>query len=183
MTDEEYLTALLNRDEEVLDQLMTQYSRLLWLIATKYLSDVSSNTEDIEEVVSDVYLRLWRHPEGFNSARGSLKTYLAVLTRSMALNKRKDLTKRIFNALEDDMLDREPLLEASFDMDWKAFYEAVMTLDPMTREIIIQRYFFDRQPREIQVLTGYEAKYIDNQLYHGKRKLARHFKELGGEIG
>ena len=62
MTDEEYLTALLNRDEEALDQLMTQYSRLLWLIATKYLSDVSSNTEDIEEVVSDVYLRLWRHP-------------------------------------------------------------------------------------------------------------------------
>ena len=58
-----------------------------------------------------------------------------------------------------------------------------MTLDPVTREIIIQRYFFDRQPREIQVLTGYEAKYIDNQLYHGKRKLARYFKELGGEIG
>ena len=39
----------------------------------------------------------------------------------MALNKRKALTKRIFNALEDDMLDREPLLEASFDMDWEAF--------------------------------------------------------------
>lgn len=181
MTDEDYLVALLNRDEEALKQLMADYSKLMWAIASKYLvHNNMGSSEDIEELISDVFIRLWNHPKGFDPNKGSIKTYLGMLTRSMAVNKLKVVAKNQHEWLEQDRMDQ--LTEEESNMDWDSFYEAVMSLEPTTRDIIIKRYFFEMKPSEIQKETGYDTKLIDNKLYYGKKQLAKQFKELGGEL-
>ena len=40
-----------------------------------------------EDVVQDVFMHLWRKPEGFNPARGSLSSYLTMMARSRALDR------------------------------------------------------------------------------------------------
>src|SRR3954454_24605981 len=39
-----------------------------------------------QDVVQDVFLRLWRRPEAFDSRRGALGPYLRVMARSRALD-------------------------------------------------------------------------------------------------
>ncbi|MGX6969674.1 RNA polymerase sigma factor [Vagococcus bubulae] len=182
MTDEEYLIGLLNRDEEILSELMDTYMKLLWAVGSKYLNHQQGVTiQDIEELVSDVFIRLWKNPKGFNPSKGSLKTYLCMMTRSMALNKMKQTSKDVTVELDDSI--KATLTKEESSMDWQSFYQAVMTLEEPTREIIIKRYFYEMKPKEIQEKTGYDSKLIDNKLYQGKKKLQKQFRELGGEIG
>lgn len=48
-----------------------------------------------EEVVQDAVMKLWRFPERFDPARGSLGAYLAVLCRGAALDRmRSDASRR-----------------------------------------------------------------------------------------
>lgn len=182
MTDEEYLIGLLNRDEEILSELMDIYMKLLWAVGSKYLNHQQGmGIQDIEELVSDVFIRLWKNPKGFDSSKGSLKTYLCMMTRSMALNKMKQTSKNVTVELDDSI--KATLTKEESSMDWQSFYQAVMTLEEPTREIIIKRYFYEMKPKEIQEKTGYDSKLIDNKLYQGKKQLQKQFRELGGEIG
>lgn len=181
MTDEEYLIALLNKDEDALDKLMSSYTKLMWAIASKYLNHTNlGNAEDIEELISDVFIRLWENPKGFNPSKGSLKTYLSMLTRSMAINKVKSVARNQHQTLEIETMNQ--LTEEESNMDWQAFFEAVMKLEITTREIIIKRYFYEMKPSQIQKETGYDAKLIDNKLYYGKKQLVENFKQIGGQL-
>lgn len=182
MTDEEYLTSLLNKDEEALSQLMDTYTKLLWAVGSKYLNHQQDmGIQDIEELVSDVFVRLWKNSKGFDPSKGTLKTYLCMMTRSMALNKLKQVAKDMTVELDDSIT--ATLTKEESNMDWQAFYQAVMTLEEPMREIIIKRYFYEMKPKDIQEKTGYDSKLIDNKLYQGKKQLQKQFKELGGELG
>jgi RNA polymerase sigma-70 factor (ECF subfamily) len=43
-----------------------------------------------QDVVQDVFLRLWRRPEAFDMRRGALGPYLRVMARSRALDLRRE---------------------------------------------------------------------------------------------
>lgn len=179
MTDEDYLIALLNKDEDALDELMEKYSNLLWVIASKYLNYSNlGGPEDIEELVSDVFIRIWNDPKKFDPSKGSIKTYLGMLTRSMAINKVKSIATTHHEELTLETMSELTREESS--MDWNSFFDEVMKLEPVTRNIIIRRYFYDMKPKQIQEETGYDSKLIDNKLYHGKKQLIQNFKQAGG---
>jgi len=179
MTDEDYLISLINKDEDVLDELMDTYSNLLWVIASKYLNHNNlGSTEDIEELISDVFIRLWNNPKGFQPKKGSIKTYLGMLTRNMAINKVKSIAKTHHETLTFETLAE--LTQEESNMDWNSFFDEVMTLEPITRDIIIRRYFYEMKPKQIQEETGYDSKLIDNKLYYGKKQLVQNFKYSGG---
>jgi RNA polymerase sigma-70 factor, ECF subfamily len=44
-----------------------------------------------QDVVQDVFLRLWRRPETFDARRGSLGPFLRVMARSRALDVRREM--------------------------------------------------------------------------------------------
>ncbi len=41
---------------------------------------------DADDVVQEVFLRLWREPQGFDAQRGSLRSFLLVMTRFRAID-------------------------------------------------------------------------------------------------
>jgi RNA polymerase sigma-70 factor, ECF subfamily len=43
-----------------------------------------------QDVVQDVFLRLWRRPDAFDPRRGGLETYLRLMARSRALDVRRE---------------------------------------------------------------------------------------------
>jgi len=102
-----------------------------------------------QDVVQDVFLRLWRRPEAFDPARGTLGTYLRLLARSRALDVWRDLsalgraTERLelsFRASEPD-LDQRPAAATERRHDRATVRAALRRLPLEQREAVVLAYW------------------------------------------
>jgi RNA polymerase sigma-70 factor (ECF subfamily) len=160
-----------------LEKLMEEHNRLLWSVAGGILRGVGTN-EDIEECVGDVWIALWRDPGAFDERRGTLPSYLAVMTRSRALDKLRALRRRETAALQDDTpadggVEDEMVRRELFG----SLRDAVDALDEPAREIVIRRYFFEEKPSEIAAKLSLPVKEVHNRLYAAKGRLRKALTE------
>ena len=165
---------LKNREERSILCAIEQYSRLLGVVASRHLSKTAGfNEHDIEECVADVFLELWQNFEKYDPEKGSLKTYLCVLTHRKAIDRYRSKTQVKIISLEEVQQNEEPGYEDDFDIgDYNELYSAIMRLPEPTREILIRRFFFDEKPSTIAKKMNLPQKEIDNRLYRAKQSLA-----------
>jgi RNA polymerase sigma-70 factor, ECF subfamily len=62
--------------------LYDRYGGIIYSVALRVLS----SPQAAEDVLQEVLLQLWRNPEAFDSARGSLSAWLAVIARHRAID-------------------------------------------------------------------------------------------------
>lgn len=70
-------------DESAFATLYDRYSPMLFGMMMRILQD----SQAAEEVLQDLFLQLWRKPEQFDPARGSLAAWLTVIGRNRAISK------------------------------------------------------------------------------------------------
>ncbi|HEX5283796.1 MAG TPA: sigma-70 family RNA polymerase sigma factor [Bryocella sp.] len=80
--DVQLLGRIRRGDEQAMGAIYDRYSRVVYSVALRVLRDPAS----AEDVVQDVFLGLWRRPETFISARGSLGGWLAVVARNRSID-------------------------------------------------------------------------------------------------
>lgn len=73
---------LRQRDEAALSEVYDQHSGAVFGVLNRLLGDAAA-----QEVLQDVFLRLWERPESYDPARAGLKTFLLVMARSRALDR------------------------------------------------------------------------------------------------
>ena len=143
-------------------------------IYTPYLSTVLYNTstslskEDAEEIISDVFVALWKNAEYIDLGKGSVRTYIATIARNLAY---KRLRKNIAIASLDE-------IEVACDKDIEkdcvvhdAVWQAVMSLGEPDSEIFVRCYKYGERIRDIAKATGINVSTIKSKLSRGKRKL------------
>ncbi len=80
--DLELIQALKTGEKSALSKLYDRYGLLVYGLALKILK----NAQEAEDLTQEVFVSLW-HRNTYNPARGSLSSYLIVMTRSRALDK------------------------------------------------------------------------------------------------
>ena len=70
-------------DQMALSELYDQYSSLVYGVALRILQDTGA----AEDLLQDVFLQLWRKPGAFDSSRGSLGAWLAVIARHRSIDR------------------------------------------------------------------------------------------------
>jgi RNA polymerase sigma-70 factor, ECF subfamily len=70
------------RDEHAVTELYDRYSQLVFSVAHQVLRDPGTS----EDVLQEVFLQLWQVPEAFDPAKGSLATWLTVVSRRRAVD-------------------------------------------------------------------------------------------------
>ena len=106
MNDERTITAIKNRNEAAINEVITKYSKLLWAVAGAVLNNMGS-TQDVEECVADTFIYLWEHPDKYDPQRGKLKTWLSIVARTQAVNRCREISKRNTISLENtDFIDQ-----------------------------------------------------------------------------
>jgi RNA polymerase sigma-70 factor, ECF subfamily len=70
------------QDPEVFRQAYAEHRRGVYAAAYRVLG----NAAQAQDVVQDVFLRIWRKPHAFDSRRGELGSYLRLIARSRALD-------------------------------------------------------------------------------------------------
>jgi len=80
--DHRLIARIRSGDETAMTELYEHYSRIVYAVALRVLADAAG----AEDVLQEVFMQLWRSPQLFDSARGSLAAWLAVVTRHRAID-------------------------------------------------------------------------------------------------
>ncbi|WP_264521420.1 RNA polymerase sigma factor [Flavobacterium sp. N1994] len=83
MTQEELLPLLLRKEERAFTQLYDMYSKSLFSIITNLISD----REEAEDVLQEVFVKIWKNIETYNQSKGRLYTWMLNIARNTAIDK------------------------------------------------------------------------------------------------
>jgi len=92
MTDEEIAKRLRQKNIEIFDYIMERYNKLLWVVAGNIL-EKSGSPEDIEDCISNVYIKLLENPKLYDYKKGSLKSFLVRVAKNLAIDRYRKLAR------------------------------------------------------------------------------------------
>jgi RNA polymerase sigma-70 factor (ECF subfamily) len=102
-----------------------------------------------QDVVQDVFLKLWRQPGKFDARRGELGSYLRLMARSRALDvwregqaagRASDRLKRDV-ARDEGRADERPAVAAEREGEWRSVRDALRGLPDVQREAVVLAYW------------------------------------------
>ena len=97
--DDAALLARINTgDERAMSSLYERYSRVVYSVALRVLHDPAS----AEDILQEIFMQIWRNPDSFSAARGSLGGWLAVVSRNRSIDALR--RRRPVAALDDVIL-------------------------------------------------------------------------------
>lgn len=111
MDEAKLLRKVCRGESKALERLIEQYTAYVTTIVYHIIGSNMSR-EDVEEVVSDVFVALWQQAEEVH--KGKLKGFLSRIARCKAINKLRE--KSIAVTVEDDEL--ELVREENFPEEW-----------------------------------------------------------------
>lgn len=146
-------------------------------IYTPYLSTVLYNMvgnglpkEDIEEIISDVFVMLWKNAEYIDLKKGTIRSYISTSARNFAL---KRLNKKTGYTSIDEVDVPDEINFAEKYSESEQLWKYVMELGEPDNEIFVRFYKFDEKIKDISKTTGLNVSTIKSKLSRGKRKLKR----------
>ena len=144
------------------------------------------NVQDVEECMSETFLRLWRSAEGFDSGRQgtTLYSYTCGIARHVAIDmlRRRPkssvsveaiaLTGNDAAAMFPELREETDFAEQLADQENRqAVLLAVDQMDPPDREIFLLRYWMELPVKRIAEVLELTEKQVENRLYRGKKAL------------
>ena len=159
------------RDQGAMAQLYDRYSSIVYAVALRVLGDTGA----AEDVLQEVFLQLWRNPGAFDSARGSLAAWLAVITRNRSidvLRKRKPETD-----IEDVIVSVAPDLASDADRTRVAakIRGVLSSMPSPQRSALEMAYFEGLSHSEIADKTGEPLGTIKTRIRAGLLALRKAF--------
>jgi RNA polymerase sigma-70 factor, ECF subfamily len=112
-----------------------------------------------QDVVQDVFMELWSHPDRYDPAAGKLRTYLIVLARSRAVDLARSELRRTARQKRHFRLDPAPWQPSVLDQVTAAevvalVRDAVRMLPEAQRHVVELAYFEGLSYREVALAAG-----------------------------
>jgi RNA polymerase sigma-70 factor (ECF subfamily) len=177
--DADLMVRILAGDREALAVAYQRHGAGVLAVANAVLRDQTA----AEDVCQDVFVRLWRRPEKFDSTRGSLATYLAVVAHGRALDRlrseqartrREQQQGRFAPATSEDSAD-QAVASAMSTRIWAA----VSALPFHEAEALRLAYFGDTTYREVARILDVAEGTVKSRIRSGLRRLRVAFIQEG----
>lgn len=180
-TDAQLVAALERRDQRALEELYQRYVPVVLGLARRVLNDQSM----AEEVVQEVFLRLWNEPRRFDATRGTLKGFLARQAHSRSVDRiRSEEARR----RREERYEREsvavapvPDQEVWGNVRAEGLREALGRLSEGEREAIALAYFGGHSYREVATRLQLPEGTIKSRIRLGLGKLSTSLEAMGLE--
>ena len=177
MDEKELLRRIRKGDTDALQQIIDGYSGYVYAIV-KNIIQPPLQPEDIEEVVSDVFLRLWEKVETVDADR--LRSWLAAVTRNRAKDKLRALHLSL--PLEEDVLTlAAPGPEEAMGEREQAdcLRAAVLAMEETDRDIFLRHYYLCQTVAVIARDLDMNPSTVKARLRRGREKLKKTLREGG----
>lgn len=175
MDEQKLLSRLKRRRQDALEEAVRTFLPYVNAIVLRVGGDCLP-PEDREEIVSDVFFRLWEHAGEIQNGR--LRPYLG----SMAHNRTKDYlrSRKITLPLEADTITVESPEDGILaDVIGQQVREVVLNLEEPDREIFLRYYYYYQTIPMIGGEMDIKPATVATRLARGRRKLKKILTERG----
>jgi RNA polymerase sigma-70 factor (ECF subfamily) len=127
-----------------------------------------------EDLLSDVFLDVWRQAASFRG-RASVSTWLLAIARHKALSARRrrndaELDEATVSTVPDTADDPEVTLQKKNRAE--ALRQSLLRLSPDHREVIDLAYYHGKSVKEIAEIVSISEATVKTRMFYARRKLA-----------
>ncbi len=198
LPDDALYRGVLERNPRALEALMRRYSREMSYFARVVLDTVGT-PQDAEECASDLFVTVWREIDSYDPARGSLRTWLTMRTKFIALDRRRQIQRRQHLATTSldagelaagrggDGRGGDPSAIHLADESMEGLLEqrerreelraALESLSSLDLKLVYMRYFQLASTEDICAATGLSRHAIDTRLWRARKALREALQE------
>jgi RNA polymerase sigma-70 factor (ECF subfamily) len=148
--DPSLLALVQSGGEQAMASLFDRYSKLVYSVALRVLRDPAA----AEDVLQEVFMQIWRNPDSFTAARGSLGGWLAIVARNRSI----DILRRKRPSVDVDDVPLASAFNLAEEAERNSLMErarGVIQLLPTEQRKTLEMAFFDGLTHsEIAEMTG-----------------------------
>jgi RNA polymerase sigma-70 factor (ECF subfamily) len=163
---------LKRHDPELLDQLIVQYQHRL----LRYLLYLTGNRETAEDIFQETWMRVLKRGDQFNG-KSRFDTWLFTIARNLVIDVRRKRTMSSLEAMRETGEDGRSFDvpadgPSPFEMyqtseNGQRVAEALLTLEPLHREVLVLRFHEELSLEEIAQVTHSPLSTVKSRLYRG----------------
>lgn len=180
-SDERLIARLRGGDKLALQALYARHNVKIHRFVLRLVRDEAA----AEDVVSEVFVDLWRNPAAFEG-RSEVSTWLLAIARNKAwslLRKKKDgeIDDEALAAIEDESDD--PEIVAQKKSKGELLRACLARLSAEHREVIDLVYYHDKSIEEVAAIVGVPEGTVKTRMFHARKKLADIARAAGVDRG
>jgi RNA polymerase sigma-70 factor (ECF subfamily) len=180
-SDEVLITRIASGDRLAMQVLFARHHVKVY----RFVLRLVRNESTAEDLISDVFLDVWRQAGKFEG-RSQVSTWLLAIARFKALSalrKRPDeeLDDEAANAIEDPSDDPETALEKKDKGN--VLRQCLSGLSAEHREVIDLVYYHEKSVEEVALIVGIPENTVKTRMFYARKKLAELLKAAGVERG
>jgi len=169
--------------EDALAEAFRRHAGAVYGLARRVLGDATS----AEEVVQEVFLRLWSKPDSYDPARGSLRAYLLAQSHGRAV----DLLRSDSSRRRREERDAARSAEAGYDIEREVsdlavsehIQAIVQDLPEDERRAIELAYFGGHTYREVAAMLAQPEGTVKSRIRSGLKRMRSRVVEAGWSPG
>ena len=140
MEQDELIKELLKKDDKSFTLLYDNYSKSLYGV----IYNLVRNTEEAEDVLQEVFVKIWKNIDSYNESKGRLYTWMLNIARNTSIDKlrSKNFNKSQKNLSSDNFVHiLEDSSKTTSRIDAIGIKEFIMKLKPKCVQIIDLLFF------------------------------------------
>jgi RNA polymerase sigma-70 factor (ECF subfamily) len=154
-------------DEVLVRSVFEEHGRALLAYATKLLGD----RQAAEDVVQEVLVRVWKHPEVLLNGRGSVRGWLLTVTRNVVIDRARAAGVRPREVVEPTRTPVAAPDHAGSVVDSMVLTEALSQLSDEHREVLVELYFKGSSVREASDALEIPAGTVRSRCFYALKLL------------
>jgi RNA polymerase sigma-70 factor (ECF subfamily) len=176
LDDEELMERILHRDLQAFRVLYERYGSLVYSTCLRIVRDA----QIAEDMVQEIFLRIWRRPESYLPQRGRFVTWLTSVTRNRAVDEIRSRNRRFrHETASPEEQEREvpsaermdPALTAELKDQRRLILAALERIPREQREVIELAYFGGFTQQEISERLSQPLGTVKTRIRLGMQKL------------
>jgi RNA polymerase sigma-70 factor (ECF subfamily) len=177
-SDETLILSIARRDKRAMQVLFARHNVKVY----RFISRLIGNASPAEDIVSEVFLNVWRRADSFET-RSRVSTWLLAIARNKAL---AALRRGPPTQLDDDIW-RPAIVDLADDPETTVnrknrsaiIRKCLEQFSPAHQEIIDLVYYHEKSVKEIAQIVGIPEGTVKTRLFHAGRRVADLLKKAG----
>ena len=132
---------------------------------------ITGNREDAEDVLQDVFTSVWKSRHTYDANKGKLSTWLHRITVNECFRRRHKDRPSMFRVDPEEIAFAGQAQQRPDIPDFEALTEAMNTLDPRHRAVLVLRYFNDLSYDEIASALQVPLGTVKSRINHALKRL------------